>query len=58
MVARGNKESKFAINFVKLYYITIIYGNNSGIKLHSQATISLSLPFDCYWAYLEIKSKI
>lgn len=42
MAALGNKESKLVINFVKLYYITIIYGNNSRIKLHFQVTLSLS----------------
>lgn len=32
-------------------YITIIYGNNGGIKLHSQASLSPSQPLDFYLAY-------
>lgn len=42
----GNKESKFVIHFVKMCYITIIYGDNGGIKLHFQASLSTSWPLD------------
>lgn len=41
-VELGSKEYEFVIHFVNMCYITTIHGNNGGIELHSQASLSLS----------------